>query len=151
MNQEFCARMNGSARIHLTPALVKGRYIVRFAAIQENCSEAQVEGAWNTIQEFAEDILSELKPQVRRHSLPTKYDQTHKDRYAFTRIVTKEIYDKQAKMLVVVSVTICQSIFNFFIFQQSKACGRSHANRQNRNGRVDSFRSQSRRRRSPGK
>lgn len=60
MNQEFLARMNGSAKIHLTPARVKGKYVIRFVANQENCSEAQVESAWELIKEFAVEVLDEL-------------------------------------------------------------------------------------------
>lgn len=60
MNQEFLARMNGSAKIHLTPARVKGKYVIRFVANQENCSEEQVENAWKMIKEFATEILEEI-------------------------------------------------------------------------------------------
>lgn len=52
--------MNASSKIHLTPAIVKNKYVIRFAALQENCSEAQVEEAWKMIQAFATEILDEL-------------------------------------------------------------------------------------------
>lgn len=34
--------------------------MIRFVANQENCSEAQVETAWELIKEFAVEVLSEL-------------------------------------------------------------------------------------------
>ena len=100
VNQEFLARMNASAKIHLTPAKVKGKYVIRFVANQENCSEAQVEGAWKTIQEFATDILAELAPQKTRTQRPAlrKLDRTHSQRFSFTRNVSQEMYERQSSM-----------------------------------------------------
>lgn len=130
MNQEFLARMNGSARIHLTPARVKGKYVIRFVANQENCSEDQVESAWELIKEFAVEVLDELaakkaKPaggaqkwkktlnylkgdiknwETLSFSLNIlltalrKFDNTHSQRFSFTRCVSQEVFDRQCNM-----------------------------------------------------
>lgn len=95
--------MNASAKIHLTPAKVKGKYVIRFVANQENCNEAQVEDAWKTIQEFATDILAELEPPKKtRPSRPAlrKLDRTHSQRFSFTRNVSQELYERQSSMYV---------------------------------------------------
>lgn len=102
INQEFLARMNASAKIHLTPAKVKGKYVIRFVANQENCNEAQIESAWKTIQEFATEILAELSPKKTRPKKPglKKLDRTHSQRFSFTRNVSQEIYERQSSMFV---------------------------------------------------
>lgn len=93
--------MNASAKIHLTPAKVKSKYVIRFVANQENCSEAQVEEAWKTIQAFATEILAELAPPKKtRTTRPAlrKLDRTHSQRFSFTRNVSQELYERQSSM-----------------------------------------------------
>lgn len=87
VNQELLARLNVSGKVHLTPAKVKGKYVIRFVANQENCSENQVESAWKIIQEFAAEILAEMEPPKRKGPRPKlkKLDRTHSQRFSFTR------------------------------------------------------------------
>lgn len=96
--------MSLTAKIHLTPAKVKGKYVIRFVANQENCSEEQVERAWKTIQEFASEILVEISPQKKRAQRPAirKLDRTHSQRFSFTRNVSQEIYERQPSMYVLI-------------------------------------------------
>lgn len=58
INQDFVANMNASAKIHLTPAVVKGKYVTRWVSNQKNFTHEQVEDAWKMIQEFATKILA---------------------------------------------------------------------------------------------
>lgn len=126
--------MNESAKIHLTPARVKGKYVIRFVANQENCSEAQVESAWELIQEFAVEVLDELaakkakpaggaqkwkmtlnylKGDIQNWETESlllsfsmnflltalrKFDNTHSQRFSFTRCVSQEVFDRQCNM-----------------------------------------------------
>lgn len=105
--------MNASAKIHLTPAKVKGKYVIRFVANQENCNEEQIENAWKTIQEFASDILIELTPQKKRPTRPAlrKLDRTHSQRFSFTRNVSQELYERQSSMYVAT-----RNVFFYFNF-----------------------------------
>lgn len=102
VNQELLARMNASGKIHLTPAKVKGKYVIRFVANQENCNEAQIESAWKTIQTFAEEIIAEMAPPKRKGPRPKlkKLDRTHSQRFSFTRNVSQEMYERQPDMYV---------------------------------------------------
>lgn len=102
MNQELLARMNSSGKIHLTPAKVKGKYVIRFVANQENCNEAQIENAWTIIQTFADEILAEMAPPKRKGPRPKlkKLDRTHSQRFSFTRNVSQEMYERQSSMYV---------------------------------------------------
>lgn len=118
VNQEFLARMNASARIHLTPAKVKGKYVIRFVANQENCNEEQIENAWETIQEFATEILAELTPKKKRPTRPAlrKLDRTHSQRFSFTRNVSQELYERQSSMYVASRISFNSSSITFCIF-----------------------------------
>lgn len=100
VNQEFLARLNASGKIHLTPAKVKGKYVIRFVANQEDCNEAQIENAWKTIQHFADEILGEISPKKEKRIRPRlkKLDRTHSQRFSFTRNVSQEIYERQPSM-----------------------------------------------------
>lgn len=95
--------MNASGVIHLTPAKVKGKYVIRFAANQEHANNVQVEKAWEMIQGFAKELISEIAPQKKRPTnRPTlkKLDRTHSQRFSFTRNVSQEIYERQSSMYV---------------------------------------------------
>lgn len=112
--------MNASAKIHLTPAKVKGKYVIRFVANQENCSEEQVENAWKTIQEFATDILTDLVPPKKaRPARPAlrKLDRTHSQRFSFTRNVSQELYERQSSMYVS-SRFLLNSLIEIFFHRQ---------------------------------
>ena len=85
----------------MTPAKVKGKYVIRFVANQENCNEAQVENAWLTIQTFADEILAEMAPPKRKGPRPKlKLDRTRSQRFSFTRNVSQEMYERQSSMYV---------------------------------------------------
>lgn len=88
VNQEFLACMNRSGKIHLTPAKVKGKYIIRFMASQENCNMDQIQGAWKIIQDFAEEILAERKPRL---------SSLESHRHSFSRNVSQDAYERVSK------------------------------------------------------
>lgn len=119
VNQEFLARMNASAKIHLTPAKVKGKYVIRFVANQENCNEEQIDKAWQTIQDFATELLAEIAPPKKtRPARPAlrKLDRTHSQRFSFTRNVSQELYERQSSMYVNKLTKLCNRFQLFFSF-----------------------------------
>lgn len=104
VNQELLARLNASGQIHLTPAKVKGKYVIRFVACQEYVNETLIDRAWKKIQEFAAEILKELEPVAKtKPSRPSirRLDRTHSQRFSFTRNVSQEIYERQPSMYVI--------------------------------------------------
>lgn len=101
MNQEFLARMNSSGKIHLTPAKVKGKFVIRFVAGQEYANVAQIEKSWKLILEFADGVLNDLapkKPDLKPRASIKKLDRTHSQRFSFTRNVSQEIFERQNSM-----------------------------------------------------
>lgn len=95
VNQEFLARMNASAKIHLTPSKVKEKYVIRFVALQENCNKTQIENAWKIIQEFATKISEETTTETEHKK---QLDEKHSQRFSYTREVSKDIFDRQSSM-----------------------------------------------------
>lgn len=111
INRELLARINHSGNFHMTPAMVKGKYIIRFCVTYEHAKEEHIgkfildsliltistnenplckplEYAWNQIKEIAEDLLID-KPQKT-------LNRTLSARYSFTRTVSREIYERQS-------------------------------------------------------
>lgn len=115
--------------------------MIRFVANQENCNEAQIDNAWQTIQDFATEILTELSPPKKtRPSRPAlrKLDRTHSQRFSFTRNVSQEIYERQSSMYV--------DDCHLFVFlslyihshSQTKTYGRRNSDRCDRHRRYSS-------------
>ncbi|CAO1347886.1 unnamed protein product [Diamesa serratosioi] len=93
VNQEFLARMNSSGKIHLTPAKVKGKFVIRFVAGQEHANNAQIDKAWKTILEFAVDVLKELAP--KKADLKPRVSIKKARLYTFTQNLSQELFEKQ--------------------------------------------------------
>lgn len=129
--------MNASSRIHLTPAKVKGKYVIRFVACQEGVNEELIDSAWKTILEFADEIINELSPLKKRpRSSGRKLDRTHSQRFSFTRNVSQELYERQPSMYVDVfgHLLICRSLTTFMALQ-TKAHGWRNADCRHRHRR----------------
>uniref|UniRef100_A0A336L4L2 CSON004112 protein n=1 Tax=Culicoides sonorensis TaxID=179676 RepID=A0A336L4L2_CULSO len=87
INRELLARINHSGKFHMTPAMVKGKYIIRFCVTYEHAKEEHIDYAWKQIKQIAEEVLVE-KPQKA-------LTRTLSARYSFTRTVSREIYERQ--------------------------------------------------------
>ena len=90
--------MNASAEIHLTPAKVKGKYVIRFVANQEHCNENQIEAAWSIIQVFATEVILEILPQRSSRVSHSHLDERHLQRFSFTRKVSNEVFKRQSSL-----------------------------------------------------
>lgn len=78
----------------MTPAMVKGKYIIRFCVTYEHATEQQIDYAWDQITAFAAEVLAEEK---ENKTLPTpKPPCKLPSRFSFTRSVSREIYERQS-------------------------------------------------------
>ncbi|KAK7794687.1 hypothetical protein R5R35_008018 [Gryllus longicercus] len=57
LNQKLLGNINASGRLHMVPASVNDKYVIRFCAVAQDASDADVEHAWEVITEFAEELL----------------------------------------------------------------------------------------------
>lgn len=92
MNREFLARINHSGKFHMIPAMVRGKYVIRFCVTYEHATDKHIrkyyssssyiileqpepannpnnelfsfatDEAWKEIQGFAEDVLESQSP-----------------------------------------------------------------------------------------
>ncbi|PSN56849.1 Tyrosine decarboxylase [Blattella germanica] len=100
LNQDLLASINGSGKLHMIPSLVKGRYIIRFCVVAEHASEADIDHAWEVIQEHATELLNMYtieaivsKPVKLPEVIPKPPMQRKLTRrFSFTRSVSKEMY-----------------------------------------------------------
>jgi len=100
VNQELLARLNASAKIHLTPAKVKGKFIIRFVAVQEYVNSSIIDNAWKTIKKFTDELMEDVWSHQRLTvAVPfKKMNVLQIQRLSFSRNVSKAIFDKQQKL-----------------------------------------------------
>lgn len=88
-NQKFLANINASGKLHMTPSVVKNKYIIRFCVDAEHADHNDIDMAWQIIQEFALEVMTGTPTKVR----PPLTRQESK-RFSFTRSISKEMYKK---------------------------------------------------------
>ncbi|XP_023713317.1 aromatic-L-amino-acid decarboxylase [Cryptotermes secundus] len=57
LNQKLLSNINASGKIHMVPASVNEKYVIRFCAVVQNATEEQIDYAWDVITEFATELL----------------------------------------------------------------------------------------------
>ncbi|CAG2068571.1 unnamed protein product, partial [Timema podura] len=57
LNQKLLSNINESGRLHMVPASVNEKYVIRFCAVAQNATEDDVDHAWEVITEFASELL----------------------------------------------------------------------------------------------
>ncbi|XP_063232615.1 tyrosine decarboxylase-like [Bacillus rossius redtenbacheri] len=57
VNQKLLTNINASARLHMVPASVNDKYVIRFCAVAQHATEEDVDHAWKVITEFASELL----------------------------------------------------------------------------------------------
>jgi glutamate/tyrosine decarboxylase-like PLP-dependent enzyme len=85
VNQKLLAIINASGKLHMTPSVVKNKYIIRFCVNSEHAQQEDIEHAWEIIKEYAaETTMKERPPLTRQKS----------KRFSFTRSISKEMYKR---------------------------------------------------------
>ncbi|XP_019873389.1 tyrosine decarboxylase isoform X2 [Aethina tumida] len=57
INEKLLSNINASGKLHMVPANVNDKYVIRFCVTAQNASEADIDHAWEVIREFAEELL----------------------------------------------------------------------------------------------
>ncbi|KIH46793.1 hypothetical protein ANCDUO_23151 [Ancylostoma duodenale] len=58
-NQQLLTRLNSSGRIHMVPASLNDRFVIRFCVCAENATDKDIETAYAIISQTAQHILHE--------------------------------------------------------------------------------------------
>ncbi|CAB3403995.1 unnamed protein product [Caenorhabditis bovis] len=59
INQTLLTRLNASGRIHMVPASLSDRFVIRFCVCAENASDKDIETAYEIISQAAQHVLHE--------------------------------------------------------------------------------------------
>jgi hypothetical protein len=57
INEKLLCNINASGKLHMVPANVNDKYVIRFCVVAQNATEADIDYAWKVIKEFAEELL----------------------------------------------------------------------------------------------
>ncbi|XP_030761588.1 aromatic-L-amino-acid decarboxylase [Sitophilus oryzae] len=68
LNEKLLSNINASGKIHMVPANVNDKYVIRFCVVSYNATDADIDHAWKVICEFSEDLL-EMQAAEKEHEL----------------------------------------------------------------------------------
>jgi hypothetical protein len=57
LNQKLLSTINASGKIHMVPASLNDKYVIRFCVCRETAKDADMEYAWKLIAQFAGDVM----------------------------------------------------------------------------------------------
>ncbi|XP_037793821.1 LOW QUALITY PROTEIN: aromatic-L-amino-acid decarboxylase-like [Penaeus monodon] len=56
INQKLLSSINASGKLHMVPASLNDRYVIRFCVCAQNATDADIDYAWEVITQFAADM-----------------------------------------------------------------------------------------------
>ncbi|CAH0555255.1 unnamed protein product [Brassicogethes aeneus] len=95
INEKLLSNINASGKIHMVPANVNDKYVIRFCVVAQNATEADIDYAWDIIKDFAEELLdtqaekeTELQDEVFELLERKKKETLAQKRSFFVRMVS---------------------------------------------------------------
>ncbi|XP_059085402.1 aromatic-L-amino-acid decarboxylase-like isoform X2 [Tigriopus californicus] len=61
VNQKLLSAINASGKLHMVPASVNDKYVIRFCVCAPNATDEDIEYAWRTIAKMATDVLEKME------------------------------------------------------------------------------------------
>jgi len=76
LNQKLLSSINASGRLHMVPASLGEKYVIRFCVCAQNATEADIEHAWGVITEFATDIKTLMdQEETKKEEISNKSEE----------------------------------------------------------------------------
>ncbi|XP_055317944.1 tyrosine decarboxylase isoform X2 [Sitodiplosis mosellana] len=80
LNEKLLSTINGSGKLHMVPASVNEKYVIRFCAVAQSATEEDIDIAWDIITDFATELLekeqadqfAEIMDRKRKETLAQK-------------------------------------------------------------------------------
>lgn len=66
LNQRLLSMINGSGKLHMVPASLNGRYVIRFCVCDQNAKEEDIHYAYECISQFATDLFKSIRAGKER-------------------------------------------------------------------------------------
>ena len=57
LNKKLLSNINASGKLHMVPAAVHGRFVVRFCVCAQDAQDSDIDSAWDVITDFAAELL----------------------------------------------------------------------------------------------
>lgn len=89
INQKLLSSINASGKLHMVPASLNDKYVIRFCVCRQTATEEDIDYAWEVIRQFATDV-QETKPEIIEN-----YSQLKKPVEAEEEVVKAERVRKQ--------------------------------------------------------
>ena len=65
LNQKLLSTINASGKLHMVPASVNERFVIRFCVCAQNANDDDINYAWNVISSTATDVLDACEGQKK--------------------------------------------------------------------------------------
>jgi len=89
LNEKLLSTINESGKLHMVPASVNERYIIRFCPVAQNATAEDIDYAWDTIVDFANELLEkEQHDEISEIINRKKKDTLAQKRSFFVRMVS---------------------------------------------------------------
>ncbi|XP_037955064.1 aromatic-L-amino-acid decarboxylase [Teleopsis dalmanni] len=89
LNEKLLSAINESGKIHMVPANVNDKYIIRFCAVAQNAINEDIDYAWDVIVDFANELLEkEQHDELTEILNKKKMDTLAQKRSFFVRMVS---------------------------------------------------------------
>ncbi|KAH8370147.1 hypothetical protein KR093_002345 [Drosophila rubida] len=89
LNEKLLSAINESGKLHMVPASVNERYIIRFCPVAQNATAEDIDYAWDTIVDFANELLEkEQHDEITEIINRKKQDTLAQKRSFFVRMVS---------------------------------------------------------------
>ncbi|XP_034478533.1 tyrosine decarboxylase [Drosophila innubila] len=89
LNEKLLSTINESGKLHMVPASVNERYIIRFCPVAQNATAEDIDYAWDIIVDFANELLEkEQHDEITEIINRKKQDTLAQKRSFFVRMVS---------------------------------------------------------------
>ncbi|EDW61660.1 aromatic-L-amino-acid decarboxylase [Drosophila virilis] len=89
LNEKLLSTINESGKLHMVPASVNDRYIIRFCAVAQNATAEDIDYAWDIIVDVANELLEkEQHDEISEIINRKKLDTLAQKRSFFVRMVS---------------------------------------------------------------
>ncbi|XP_025080635.1 histidine decarboxylase-like [Pomacea canaliculata] len=73
-------RLNSTGRVHMVPASLKGRYIIRFTVTSQYTTPGDIEEDWNVIRRTADQVIEDLvKEEQEEEEIPVEEEEEEEE------------------------------------------------------------------------
>jgi len=72
LNQKLLSTINASGRLHMVPASVNDKYVIRFCVCAQNATDDDIEYAWKTVGKMATDVIEKMQLMGEEREQETK-------------------------------------------------------------------------------